>query len=197
MLLTYPLGDLLNTSAAVSAADARLFIPLTCRENAGMTTPMHAIIWTQLGEHDLAAAEFNRTLHAAAYGPFNVRNEVDKHADIPGGHFDNTHFTTGDGGALQALLNGFGGLRITAAGLKLLQPHLPDAVGRLTLRGLSWRDGHITVIVGASAQTIALLDGGDVCLADAAGGSQRLTAGGAPATLAYTTYAYPALLAAC
>ena len=72
MLLTYPLGDLLNTSAAVSAADAHLFIPLTCRENAGMTTPLHTLVWTQLGQHQLAAAEFNRTLHAASYGPFNV-----------------------------------------------------------------------------------------------------------------------------
>ena len=88
--LTYPLGDVLNTSAADSRADAELFIPLTCRENAGMTTPMHTVVWLQLGEAALAQAEFNRSMHAACYGPFNVRNEVDKHADIPGGHFDNT-----------------------------------------------------------------------------------------------------------
>ena len=40
----------------------------------------------------------NRSMLAAVYGPFNVRNEVDVHADIVGGHFNNTHFLTGDGG---------------------------------------------------------------------------------------------------
>ena len=88
--LTYPLGDVLNISAADARADAELFFPLTCRENAGMTTPMHTIVWLQLGERARAQAEFNRSMHAACYGPFLVRNEVDKHADIPGGHFDNT-----------------------------------------------------------------------------------------------------------
>lgn len=76
LLLTYPLGDLLNTTAAVSRADADLFIPITCRENAGMTTPIHTVVWLGLGEWALAQAEFNRSMHAACYGPFNVRNEV-------------------------------------------------------------------------------------------------------------------------
>lgn len=35
--LTYPLGAVLNTSDAVSRANAELFFPITCRENAGMT----------------------------------------------------------------------------------------------------------------------------------------------------------------
>ena len=87
-MLTYPLGDLLNITDAVARADMELFAPITCRENAGMTTPMHAIVWLQLGEQDRAMAEFNRSMHAACYGPFLVRNEVDKHADVPGGHFD-------------------------------------------------------------------------------------------------------------
>jgi len=88
--LTYPLGDVLNTSQADSRADAELFFPLTCRENAGMTTPMHTVVWLQLYETTLAQAEFNRSMHAACYGPFLVRNEVDKHSDVQGGHFDNT-----------------------------------------------------------------------------------------------------------
>ena len=41
-----------------------------------MTTPIHTIVWTSLGETTLAQAEFNRSMHAACYGPFNVRNEV-------------------------------------------------------------------------------------------------------------------------
>lgn len=76
MLLTYPLGEYLNVSAAVTRADAEFFIPITCQENAGMTTPIHTIVWLQLQQERLAQAAFNRSLHAACYGPFNVRNEV-------------------------------------------------------------------------------------------------------------------------
>jgi hypothetical protein len=196
--LIYPLGDVLNTSAADARADAELFIPLTCRENAGMTTPIHTIVWLQLGEPALAQAEFNRSMHAACYGPFHVRNEVDKHADIPGGHFDNTHFLTGDGGYLQALLNGWGGLRVTAGGLKLLRPVLPESVGQLRLRRIAWRGGHLTVTVGAETQALALLDGPPLCLTDANGeNSEPLAPGGPAAQLDIRSFAYPGLLASC
>ena len=84
-----------------------------------------------------------------------------------------------------------------AGGLKLLPPHLPDAVGPLTLRGLAWREGHITVVVSDTAETVALLDGPDACIVDAAGASLRLVAGGPAAVLAYASYAYPALLTTC
>lgn len=173
--LTYPLADVLNTSAADSRADAELFIPITCRENAGMTTPMHTVVWLGLGEEALAAAEFNRSMHAACYGPYNVRNEVDKHADVPGGHFDNTHFLTGDGGYLQALLNGYGGLRIVQGELKMLQPTLPESVGALTLRAISWHGCVMTVRVDGECETVSVAS-----CAGGAGGGQPVKA--APTT---------------
>ena len=193
--LTYPLGDVLNTSDADARADAELFFPLTCRENAGMTTPMHAIVWAQLGEAARAQAEFNRSMHAAAFGPFFVRNEVDKHADVVGGHFDNTHFVTGDGGFLQALLNGFGGLRVTGGGLKLRRPVLPEGVGTLRLRRIASRGGHLDVAVAADATTVALLDGAPRCLTDAAGARvATLAAGGAAVRLDASGFAYPGVV---
>lgn len=193
-MLVYPLGDLLKISDATARADMELFAPITCRENAGMTTPMHAINWLQLGEQSLAMAEFNRSMHAALYGPFLVRNEVDKHADVPGGHFDNTHFLTGDGGYLQALMNGFGGLRVTAGGLLLRRPYLPDSVGRLTLRAIAWRGGgHLTLSVAAAEQTVGVLDGPSLCLVSAAGARQTVESGAAPVALP-ASFAYPGLL---
>ena len=194
--LTYPLGDVLNTSAADSRADAELFFPLTCRENAGMTTPMHTIVWLSLGEEMKAASEFNRSMHAACYGAFLVRNEVDKHADIQGGHFDNTHFLTGDGGFLQALINGYGGLRIVIDGLRLLQPALPDSVGTLTLRHIAWRGGKFTVMITQDMQILSAIEGPrtTLCLIDAMGERTPLNVGGAPLSLPRSTYDYPALL---
>ena len=181
--LTYPLGDLLNTSAAVARADAELFIPLTCRENAGMTTPMHTIVWLQLGEGALAEAEFNRSMHAACYGDFHVRNEIDKHPDVVGGHYDNSHFLTGDGGFLQALINGFGGLRVVAEGLRLLRPSLPSAVGKLTLRNVAWRGCSLTYAVGAVCGTLSAAGCADgaaaLCARGAGGGGVQVPVGGA------------------
>jgi trehalose/maltose hydrolase-like predicted phosphorylase len=207
-MLTYPLGDLLNISDATARADMELFAPITCRENAGMTTPMHTITWLQLGEQQLAMAEFNRSMHAACYGDFLVRNEVDKHADVPGGHFDNSHFLTGDGGFLQALMNGFGGLRVTAAGLALRKPYLPDSVGELRLRNLAWRGGHVTVTIaaaqggsgggggggGAAAQAVGVVNGPPLCLIDAAGQRQQTLASGGAAFELPAGFAYPGLL---
>ena len=79
---------------------------------------------------------------AACYGPFNVRNEVDLHDDVVGGHFNNSHFLTGDGGFLQALINGFGGLRVAPGdgdGLALFSPALPEGAEALRLTGLHYR----------------------------------------------------------
>ena len=196
--LTYPLGDVLNISAADSRADAELYFGITCRENAGMTTPMHTIVWLALGEPTLAAAEFNRSMHAAAYGPFNVRNEVDKHVDVPGGHFDNTHFLTGDGGFLQALINGYGGLRITLEGLRLLRPTLPESVGTLSLRGIAWRGCTCTITVTSEDEVLSIHNCAvareHMCVIDANGGRENVIVGGTETSLSRASFAYPGLL---
>jgi hypothetical protein len=210
-LLTYPLGDALNVSAEVAYADAQLFIPITCQENAGMTTPIHTIVWLQIAQtlagadsaalQALATAEFNRSMHAACYGPFHVRNEVDEHADIVGGHFNNSRFLTGDGGFLQSVVNGYGGLRLVDEGLKLLPPVLPDSVGAFTLRGLSWHGRLFNLTVDAAAATLALdpsaaqpglavygAGGMGTCQALAPGTSLGLSLGGG------NVFAWPALV---
>lgn len=105
---------------------------------------------------------------------------------------------TGDGGFLQALINGWGGLRITEGGLKLLRPHLPESVGLLRLRKIAWRSGHLTITTGAELQTVALVDGPQLCLIDANGANRQvLTPGGPLSQLDIASYAYPALLSAC
>ena len=169
LMLSYPLGDFLNISSNITRADAQLFVPITCKENAGMTTPIHAIVWLSLGETVRAQAELNRSLHAACYGPFHVRNEIDKHADIVGGHYDNSHFLTGDGGFLQAILNGYGGLRIVEKGLKLLHPYLPEGVGMLHFRKLSWRTLTLTFKFDAANMSILSESEEPFCLVDSKG----------------------------
>ena len=95
-------------------------------------------------------------------------------------------------------MNGYGGLRVTAAGLKLRRPYLPDSVGELRLRSLAWRGGHVTLVVsaqgaGALVQAVAVLDGPSRCLVSAAGVRQTLISGGAAVVLP-PAYSYPAML---
>jgi hypothetical protein len=65
-----------NVTSEIVRNDAETFIPITCQENAGMTGPIHAIVWLMLNETYKAEGEFNRSLQACTYGEFNVRNEV-------------------------------------------------------------------------------------------------------------------------
>ena len=74
MYLTYPLN--FNVTPQIIRNDAEAFIPITCQENAGMTGPIHAIVWLMLNESWKAEGEFNRSLQACTYGEFHVRNEV-------------------------------------------------------------------------------------------------------------------------
>lgn len=191
MLLSYPFGNILGINQTVTRADAELFIPITCQENAGMTTPIHTIIWLSLDEKEKAQAEFNRSIYAACYGPFNVRNEVDKHLDISGGHFDNTHFVTGDGGYLQAVINGYGGMRITEEGLGLLLPSLPLGVTQLRFRNFRFRSLVLSISV---TSTVLNLTCDKFCLKDSNGVEQKFEQG---ASLTLTKYAFPGLLYDC
>ncbi|CAF0967714.1 unnamed protein product [Adineta steineri] len=109
LYLTYPMN--FNVTPEIIRNDAETFIPITCQENAGMTGPIHSIVWLLLNETLRAEGEFNRSLQACTYGEFHVRNEVDIHEDIIGGHGFNTHFLTGDGGFIQAVMMGYAGLR--------------------------------------------------------------------------------------
>jgi hypothetical protein len=96
-----------------------------------MTEMVHIANWMDLGDVESAQYAFNRSMHAACYGPFNVRNEVDQHGH--GWRFNNTHFLTGDGGFVQAILFGYGGIRIMENGLRF-NPQLPLNVTGFTFR---------------------------------------------------------------
>jgi hypothetical protein len=97
----------------------------------------------------------------------------------------------------QAFIAGWGGLRVTRAGLKLLPPALPLSVGALTLRNISWRNSTLTLRVAPGAASVAVAAGTDsLCLVDAAGGAQEVPAGGPPVSLPNASFAWPGLLVA-
>lgn len=195
LLISFPLGDALNISKEVTQADVELFAPLTCKENAGMTAPIHTITYLMIDNQERAQASFNRSLRAACYGPFNVRNEVDKHLDIIGAHFDNTHFLTGDGGFLQALLYGYSGLRVTSIGLKLRRVYLPQGVALLEFGALHWHGNIFSLVVESQSMSFSLVKGNEFCLLDSKGMHQRI--GIAGLTIKLNTFMFPGLLTSC
>ena len=102
---------------------------------------MHAISWLKTDPPNTTGAEFalNRSLYAACYGDFNVRNEVDVHQTTVGAHYNNTHFLTGDGGYIQILVYGFGGLMLAKqSGIQMNQPILPKGTTSLAIKSFQY-----------------------------------------------------------
>lgn len=190
LYLAYPLANFIynteyynysNSSMfEITKNDYNYYVPITCKENAGMTTPIHTIVKLFLvgannnsitdniainhDESDLdndneineMMYEFNRSMYGGSYGGYNIRNEVDKHLNIIGAHYDNTHFLTGNGGYLQIFLNGFAGLRIVENGLLFNKPYLLQNIAKLRLRNVNWRYFQLTISITHVNITIAM-----------------------------------------
>eukprot|EP01084_Bolivina_argentea_P106703 190888_1 len=177
LYLSYPLNgiDELNITKNITNNDYNYFVPITCQENAGMTTPIHTIVQLLLMSDNIVTNtnvmenEFNRSMYAAAYGPYNIRNEVDKHSNIVGGHFDNTHFLTGNGGFIQQFVFGFSGIKIVQNGLKFEKSYLPNNIGQLRLRKLNWITFYMNVEIQPLNVKIEIINyekGDNICFLD-------------------------------
>ena len=125
----------------------------------------------------------------------NVRNEVDKH----GGHFDNTHFLTGDGGFLQAIINGYGGLRILEMGLKMYRPSLPKGVKKFTFRGFLFMDSTFSYCIKKDHAVIEVKQnqGVDLCLMNGDGKLEQNLAVGKPVIVGYQDFKFPGTIRLC
>ena len=111
-----------------------------------MTGPIHAINWLKIVPANVTGAELalNRSMSAAAYDIFNVRNEVDVHSTTVGGHNNNTHFLTGDGGFIQTLVYGFAGLMIANEnGVQLNRPVFPEGTDTIKIFGFRFLGNEI------------------------------------------------------
>ena len=87
-----------------------------------------------------------RNRYGCCYGPYNLRNEIDRHNTTVGGHNSNTHFVTGDGGYINAFVSGFGGLMLGASqdALRLSRPTVPERTAGLRFKGLDYLGTNLT-----------------------------------------------------
>jgi trehalose/maltose hydrolase-like predicted phosphorylase len=93
-----------------------------------MTQAIFALLYARLGQGDTAFHFFRDAYIPNLNPPFRVI------AETKGG--TNPYFATGAGGILQALIMGFGGLDITAAGIVQLPSSLPSGWKSLTITGV-------------------------------------------------------------
>jgi trehalose/maltose hydrolase-like predicted phosphorylase len=126
-LLSYPLEFFKNPEKV--RKDLLYYFPKLSPDGPAMGFAIAAILFAQIGEVDKALEVYKKSYQPNRVPPFGVI------AETAGG--TNPYFATGAGGSLQALLAGFGGLRITDEGVqKIYDPVLPNSWKSLTIKGV-------------------------------------------------------------
>ncbi len=125
-LLSYPL-DVVTDPARIRQ-DLNYYSQKIYEDGPAMGNSILAILYAQLGDAEKAYHYFQKTYLPNKRPPFGVLSES--------AFSNNPYFCTGAGGLIQAVLSGFGGLRITEKGIKQVCPLLPKEWKSLTITGV-------------------------------------------------------------
>ena len=98
------------------------------KNGPAMTFSAFCVQYARLGDKDMALKMFKRSYVPNSRPPFGV------FAETPTAN--NPYFTTGAGGMLQAVLCGFGGLKVTDEGIVQENPILPNGWSKLVIKGV-------------------------------------------------------------
>ena len=124
-LLAYPLQEV--TSPAAIRKDLDYYEPRV-GDGPAMTQAIFSILYERLGLPEQALLVFKQGYLPNLRPPFGVMAET--------ALGENPYFSTGAGGMLQAMLNGFCGLEITADGIQQLPIHLPTIWKSMKITGV-------------------------------------------------------------
>lgn len=125
-LLAYPLTIVADEAGI--RKDLAYYEPRYSPEGPAMGWSVLSILHTRLGEAEKGYEWFVKSHKPNEVPPFGVM------AETAGG--TNPYFATGAGGMLQAVMNGFGGLDITDAGVVQVKSKLPKKWKSLTIKGI-------------------------------------------------------------
>ncbi len=126
-LLAYPLKEVTDPKQVKKDLDY-YSVRVPDEGTPAMTQAIFALLYARIGDSEKAYHFFKDSYVPNLLPPFNVI------AETKGG--TNPYFATGAGGILQAVLNGFGGLEITPAGITQIKSSLPKEWKSLTLKGI-------------------------------------------------------------
>ena len=178
-----------------------------CAQNGGMTHPIRLVSFLLAQEHNasyvaLAEQALNGTMYGCCYGPYNLRNEIDRHNTTVGGHNSNTHFVTGDGGFVNSFVSGFGGLMLGASqsALRLSKPTVPERTKGLRFKGLAYLGGSIDYEFTSDQIVFTVVKEppqGSLCVAEAGGAVHKLKGAGQPTALPTSGFGFPTDVGLC
>lgn len=126
-LLAYPLKEITDPKQIKKDLDY-YSVRVPNEGTPAMTQAIFALLYSRIGDNEKAFHFFKDAYVPNLNPPFNVI------AETKGG--TNPYFATGAGGILQAVLNGFGGLEITPAGIIQIKTSLPKQWKSLTITGV-------------------------------------------------------------
>ncbi len=125
-LLAYPLEII--TDPQQIKRDLEYYQPLMHPNGPAMGNSILSILYARLGDKEKAYELFKKSYIPNKRPPFGVLSESP--------FSNNPYFATGAGGMLQAVLNGFGGLRFTDQGIVQGETMLPRQWKSLTITGV-------------------------------------------------------------
>lgn len=134
-LLSYPLG--LLTDAKAMKDNLAYYEQKIDPHGPAMGNCILSVLYAMLGDEEGAFRLFQKCYIPHKCPPFGVLSES------AGGN--NPYFVTGAGGMIQAVLAGFGGLRITEKGIVQQRPCLPKHWKSLTIKGVGPQKKTFTV----------------------------------------------------
>jgi len=134
-LLSYPL-DFITDKAQIEK-DLTYYEPKFSKDGPAMGNSVLSTIYSRLGNLDKATELFAKAYKPNEVPPFGVL------AETAGG--TNPYFATGAGGFLQAVMNGFGGLTISDAGITQIKTRIPKQWKSLEIKGVGVNKASFTV----------------------------------------------------
>lgn len=134
-LLAYPM-EIVQEEADIRR-DLAYYEPRLAPDGPAMGNAILSLLYVRLGEEEKAYNLFEQSFLPNEVPPFKVL------AETAGG--TNPYFATGAGGMLQAVIFGFGGLRITDEGIVQDPRKLPAAWKSLTITGVGPKNETFTV----------------------------------------------------
>lgn len=134
-LLAYPIG--LITDPARIKKDLEYYAARMSPLGPAMGNAILSILYNQIGDARMAEALYVKSYKPNLVPPFGVI------AETAGG--TNPYFATGAGGMLQAVLAGFGGIRLTDDGIAQIPSTIPAKWKSLRIVGLGKDNREVTV----------------------------------------------------
>jgi len=138
VLLGFPLHYEMSPEARRN--DLLIYENATRKDGPAMSWSMHTIGFLDLDDVDYANDQFNKSYKLYVHEPFKVWTEKqENHGTV--------NFVTGISGFLQALLSGWGGLRLHPEKLVFKQPRTPLNTTELRINGIDYLGNVLDITV--------------------------------------------------